>query len=128
MAFRMLVVLVGGMAFVACGALVDLASGEDADLATGCAFHKEGQPVHRCQERNAGVGGKTYLAQFDGTCKLSQGQPVEGGCSREGVVGGCETDDGKMNGSRVVDWYYAPMSVDDVRLKCGKDPFVEPRE
>lgn len=91
--------------------------------AVGCDF-REGSlngPEDRCQERTG-----LQAATFDAACEASGGVPVDGGCPMDGVVAGCLLNGSGANGD-VIDWYYAPETVESVTSSCGSsDEFIEP--
>ena len=78
--------------------------------AIACDFREEHD---RCQERT-GIQAANPLA-FEGTCATAGGTYRDDGCPDEGRVAGCEI------GADVIDWYYAPESVESVTAECEGD-------
>lgn len=82
---------------------------------TGCDF-RDGSvngPEPRCQERSGLQGGTT----FSTTCSALSGKAIDDGCPRAGIISGCDiSGDGT-----VIDWYYAPKTVDEVAKSCADD-------
>jgi len=72
----------------------------------------------RCQER-AGLGATGFAA----TCEGIGGTVVDGGCPTEGIVFGCDL--GESGTDPVIDWYYAPHTVDEAEQECGSDTIVD---
>lgn len=85
----------------------------------GCDFRDDSvngaEP--RCQERTFPIGGEVFAE----TCKALEGTAISGPCPEEGRVAGCEIDDGSLNGSRVVDWYYEPLTKEEIENTCKDD-------
>ena len=82
---------------------------------TGCDFRTDSVngPEPRCQERNGLQGGSTFKA----TCSALKGTAHDDGCPKEGIVSGCDiSGDGT-----VIDWYYAPKTVEEVAKICEDD-------
>ena len=82
---------------------------------TGCDFREDSVngPEPRCQERSGLQGGTT----FSTTCSALKGKAIDDGCPRAGIVSGCDiSDDGT-----VIDWYYAPTTVEEVAKQCADD-------
>jgi hypothetical protein len=73
----------------------------------------------RCQERY-GISAPT----FEQACKASGGKSSSGRCPSTGVVGGCELGT-QGDGTKVVDWYYAPMTQANAKKECGNMTFIE---
>jgi hypothetical protein len=71
----------------------------------------------RCQERT-GVQGN---ALFGGFCDLLGGIDLDGGCPDEGKVAGCDITAGLEATGTVTDWYYAPVTVEEVEAICADD-------
>ena len=94
---------------VGCGALGGSSS---CDFRNGSVNGSE----PRCQER---VGTLTAEA-FKGTCKVAGGVSADGQCPRTGSAGGCFLG-AQGDGSKVNDWYYSPMTSDEVKAQCAKD-------
>lgn len=87
-----------------CGAL---------DSATGCDFREAAtSPEPRCQERTG-----LQATGFDVTCEGIGGVAVDGGCPTEGIVAGCDITAAGTSGE-VIDWYYAPETVETVTADC----------
>ena len=76
----------------------------------------------RCQERT-GVQGN---ALFGGFCDVLGGDPIDGGCPDDGKVAGCDISEAGVGGS-VIDWYYEPMTRDEVEGECAEEgTIIEP--
>lgn len=90
-----------------------------------CDFRDSENPEPRCQERQARVvGAGTVTSQaFIQTCELVQGDGGDGPCPLEDVVAGCDIT-APASGETVIDWYYAPTTLDDVEALCGSEPVV----
>ncbi|MBX3274007.1 MAG: hypothetical protein KF729_27325 [Sandaracinaceae bacterium] len=74
---------------------------------------------NRCQERS-GVQAANPAA-YQATCEASGGSYRSGGCPPDGMVAGCDL------GSEVVDWYYAPETLESVTAVCeGEGTVVRP--
>jgi hypothetical protein len=71
----------------------------------------------RCQERT-GLQGNTL---FGGFCDLLGGIDLDGGCPDEGKVAGCDITAGFDGTGTVVDWYYAPVTEEEVASICEDD-------
>jgi hypothetical protein len=87
--------------------------------AVGCDFRNvEGGlnngPEDRCQERTG-----VQAIGFDAACEGLGGEAIAGGCDREGIVFGCAI------GPDVVDWHYAPTTIDEAASECGSDEVVD---
>jgi hypothetical protein len=68
----------------------------------------------RCQERLHSVSAET----FKGTCATAMDKAGDGECPKTDQVGGCDL--GKQgDGSTVRDWYYPPMTLDQVMEQCS---------
>jgi hypothetical protein len=91
---------------------------------TGSCDFREGSlngAEPRCQERVDTIEAETFKA----ACDASGGEPADGECSREGVVAGCMI--GKQgDGSEVIDWYYAPKTVEEVESDCDDGELRQP--
>jgi len=88
---------------------------------TGCDFRKDSVngPEPRCQERSGLQGGQTFAT----TCEGLEGEAIDGGCPKEGIVLGCALQDDES----VIDWYYAPKTKEEVMADCENDgEIVEP--
>ncbi len=86
--------------------------------AVGCDFRNTttlNGPEPRCQERTG-----LESISFAQSCDALGGASVDGGCEREGIVGGCKVD----GSDAIIDWYYE-KTVDEVKAECRSDPFVE---
>ena len=70
----------------------------------------------RCQERVNTIATEAFKA----ACTAAQGAPGNGACPRDGVIGGCYLG-AQGDGSKVNDWYYAPMTVDEAKRACSGD-------
>ena len=81
----------------------------------GCDFREtEGSGQEdRCQERR-----NLQAPPFGAACEALEGTVVEGGCPSEGIVAGCDL------GNDVVDFYYAPLTRDDVISECDGEGTV----
>jgi hypothetical protein len=91
-------------------------------VVVGCDFRGDSVngPEPRCQERSQlGAFG------FAESCGVAGGEALEGGCPTEGIVAGCNIG-AQGDGSPVIDWYYAPETVESVQIECGNDEFLEP--
>ncbi len=94
------------------------------DGTTGCDFRvvDEGGlnngSEDRCQERS-GIG----ATGFGGSCEAAGGTVVEGGCPVEGIVFGCDLGDSGTD--PVIDWYYAPHTIEQAEQECGSDTIVD---
>jgi hypothetical protein len=102
-----------------------LSSACGVEGAVGCDFREGGAngAEDRCQERS-GLGAPVFSA----ACETLQGTVVEGGCPREGIVVGCQVGE-EGDGTPVIDWYYAPMTREEVETqKClgSREELVEP--
>jgi hypothetical protein len=106
---RLALLVASAVTLTACGAIGGSSS---CDFRTSGANGAE----PRCQER---VGTLTTEA-FKAACKVAQGVSADGACPRTGSVGGCFIG-AQGDGSKVNDWYYAPMTADDVKSECSKD-------
>lgn len=73
----------------------------------------------RCQERD-GIQGN---AAFGGFCETLGGDSVKGGCPTEGIVAGCELDGSNGTGG-VIDWYYEPVTREEVESTCADEGTV----
>lgn len=82
--------------------------------AVGCDFREEDDEWGdaRCQERS-GFSTPAFMQ----LCEVSGGKVVEGGCPTEGIVAGCNQGM-QGDGTAVIDWYYAPETVESVTLIC----------
>ncbi|MCY1081499.1 hypothetical protein [Archangium lansingense] len=119
-----LVWCVASLGLLGCGALVDLTGIETSSA--HCDFRQSGPNGRedRCQERVEVIKGG--IEPFKGLCTSIGAVAGDGPCPREGVVGGCFIGE-QGDGSDVNDWYYAPMTREDVRGKCtSREPFLEP--
>lgn len=56
---------------------------------------------------------------FDAACEGLGGAAIEGGCAREGIVFGCAI------GPDVVDWHYAPTTLEEAASECGSDEVID---
>jgi hypothetical protein len=82
---------------------------------TSCDFRVGDDPEDRCQERNGVQGG----AAFAGTCDAVGGESAKGECpDPDQIVGGCKI--GELSGE-VIDWYYAPKTLEEVQAICEDD-------
>ena len=72
----------------------------------------------RCQERS-GIG----ATGFGASCEGIGGTVVDGGCPVEGIVFGCDLGDSGTD--PVIDWYYAPHTIDEAEQLCGSDTIVD---
>lgn len=93
-------------------------------LGSGACDFRDGSangPENRCQERVQTVSAEPFKA----ACTALGAKPSDGTCPRQGVVGGCFIG-AQGDGSKVNDWYYAPLTREDVMRECGSDPFLEP--
>jgi hypothetical protein len=80
---------------------------------SSCDFRDSGEA--RCQERS-GLQGNPL---FGTTCSTVGGVQASGGCpDTELIVGGCEVGGG---GGDVIDWYYEPMTVEEVQAECDSN-------
>ncbi len=87
--------------------------------AVGCDFRTvEGGlnngPEDRCQERTG-----VQAIGFDAACEGLGGDAIAGGCDRDGIVFGCAI------GPDVVDWHYAPTTLEEAESECGSDEIVD---
>src|SRR4051812_34279742 len=83
----------------------------------GCDF-RDGSlngPEDRCQERRG-----FQSTGFGPPCEASGGKPLDDGCPRDGIVGGCDL------GQDTFDWYYSPTTVDDIN--CDSGDVLDPPE
>ena len=102
---------------VGCGNLGDLIG---ADSSSHCDFREAtvATPEPRCQERlNTRPEPAELLKQ---TCNGVGGRSGDGGCPREGVVGGCFVGE-QGDGSDINDWYYAPTTKDEAMAECADE-------
>lgn len=80
---------------------------------TSCDFRGSGED--RCQERS-GIQGNPL---FGSTCETVGGVEAEGECpDADQIVGGCLVSGG---GDDVIDWYYAPMTVEEIQTLCDEN-------
>jgi len=88
----------------------------------GCDFRESGAngPEPRCQERSG-----LSSALFGNFCELLEGDNVSGGCPEDGIVAGCDIG-AQGDGTRVIDWYYAPKTREDVEAECEDGDVVDP--
>lgn len=89
----------------------------DVTEPVGCDFREAtgpDGPENRCQERR-----NFQATSFAPACEAVGAVVVEGGCNRDGVVAGCDL------GNDVVDFYYEPLSREEVEAECGSDPVVD---
>lgn len=93
------------------------ASACDFGLASGCDLRNAtlASPEPRCQERSG-----LSSAAFGAFCDGLGGEKVKGGCDTEGIVAGCDIG-AQGDGTRVIDWYYAPTTEDEVADNCADD-------
>jgi hypothetical protein len=94
---------------------------------TGCDLRTESAVngfEDRCQERTGFQGN----AIFGGFCDVLGGDPLDGGCPDEGKVLGCDISAGVDAGGKVIDWYYEPVTREEVEADCADDDgeVVEP--
>lgn len=92
-----------------------------APPSVGCDFRDGGAngPENRCQERTG-----AQAAGFSQMCSTLSGEPVDGGCPMDGVVAGCS--DGSVPAGEVIDWYYAPETLETVTAECEDGTVIEP--
>ena len=87
---------------------------------TGCDLRTETASngyEDRCQERT-GIQGN---ALFGGFCDLLGGIDIDGGCPVDGIVAGCDITAGVEATGTVTDWYYAPVTLEEVESICAED-------
>ena len=87
--------------------------------AVGCDFRNIDGGLNngaepRCQERSG-----VQTIGFDAACAGLGGEASTDGCPREGIVFGC------VVGPDVVDWYYAPTTLDDAASECGSAEVID---
>lgn len=82
--------------------------------AIACDFR---EARNRCQERT-GIQAANPIA-YQATCETAMGDYLDDGCPPEGIVAGCEV------GSDVIDWYYAPETIEEITADC-EGPLVYP--
>lgn len=83
-----------------------------------CDFREEMVNGIRCQQRD-GFQAFGFLQ----ACEASGGDPIDGPCPDEGKVKGCVFD----SSADVVDWYYEPMSLDEIERQCeGDGELIDP--
>ena len=70
----------------------------------------------RCQEWIGGV--VTVTGTYEATCTTVKGLYRSGECPRDGIVAGCEQKTNNADGSRTIDWYYAPKTAADIMSSC----------
>jgi hypothetical protein len=102
---------------VAVAVLAACAGGASCDL-------READDPPRCQERT-GLQGTPLFSEF---CDPVGGTGVNGGCpDADQIVGGCRQT---SVGGEIIDWYYAPVTEDEVRATCGDEgtTFVDASE
>jgi hypothetical protein len=103
--------LISHIAVFGCAALAASCSvGIDGDA---CNFVEAAAAAPRCQEREVKEGPPT--AAFKTQCENAGGN-YGGGCP-DGQVAGCQIMDGATE--RIVDWYYPPMTREDVTSACS---------
>ena len=81
-----------------------------------CDFRAPPKSSARCQERLGSAG----AFAFKQTCGAAGGTAGDGACPREEIVAGCDIGT-QGDGSHVVDWYYAPKTMQDVMSACMSD-------
>lgn len=100
------------------------ASACDFGISTGCDFRDAtlSSPEPRCQERSG-----LSSAAFGAMCDTLGGDVKKGGCDTEGIVSGCDIG-AQGDATRVIDWYYAPKTAEEVQAECDDDggDVVEP--
>jgi hypothetical protein len=69
---------------------------------------------NRCQERT-GFQGNALYGEF---CEVLGGIDVDGGCPDEGKVAGCDISAGFDATGKVIDWYYAPETREQIETSC----------
>jgi hypothetical protein len=85
-----------------------------------CNFVGSSANEPRCQERETKKGDP--LAQFKFDCDAAGG--AYGGSCPAGQVAGCRIRDNDTE--TITDWYYPPMTREDVRAACeGKGTYVD---
>ncbi|MCB9672691.1 MAG: hypothetical protein H6734_24655 [Alphaproteobacteria bacterium] len=83
-----------------------------------CDFRTGDSAEPRCQERAARVASPGVSeAAFQQTCELVQATSGDGACPLDGAVAGCDVTFA-AGGETVVDWYYAPETVESVTETC----------
>lgn len=70
----------------------------------------------RCQEWQNSIVGPT--GTYKTTCGIAQGEYRDSECPRDGIVAGCEQNANNADGSKVIDWYYAPKTAEVVMSEC----------
>jgi hypothetical protein len=81
--------------------------------------HRPRETQSRCQERTGIDANAVAAPAFRALCETGQGTYVEEACPRENVVAGCTVS------GNVIDWFYAPLTIDEVRaLELCDDPFA----
>jgi hypothetical protein len=81
-------------------------------------------PPTRCQAWTSNHPSVT--AVFEQSCASNEGHYLEGTCPTEGLVGGCRYNEALPDLSRLTDWYYAPLTVEEVRTICSAHGKTEP--
>lgn len=101
--------------FLAAASLVGLslvsACGIGGESAS-CDFREEMVNGIRCQQRD-GIQALGFLQ----ACETSGGDPIDGPCPDAGKVQGCVFD----SSADVVDWYYEPMTLEQIERECESD-------
>ena len=92
--------------------LVGALTGCGGGTSVGCDFREEMINGIRCQQRD---GIQSY--GFAQACEVAGGTPIDGPCPDEGKVKGCVSD----STEDVTDWYYEPMSLEQIEIECQND-------
>lgn len=90
-------------------------SGCFGDDVIACEFTTQS----RCQERTGSDASTVAATAFRSLCSSSEGTYRDGACPRANIVAGCNVS------SNVIDWFYSPLTLDDVRDR-GLCPEGEP--